>query len=217
MKDSGRTIDNQFLHKSDLMNLYNQLDTYDPRSVRNKVLLGLLVFQGMTNGELHTIALNDLKLRKGTLLIRGDRGSYFKKGSSTRELNLEALQIIDLIDYIKNIRPRILAGSYRSLPGRNTEECRINYKTNQLLLSLSGSENIKSSMFHLFRNLKKHNPQLKNATQIRQSVIASWLKKYDLRRVQYMAGHRYVSSTEQYKQIDLEKLRRKVIEFHPLK
>ncbi len=31
------------------------------------------------------------------------------------------------------------------------------------------------------------------------SVITQWLKQYDLRKVQYLAGHKYVSSTEDYK------------------
>ncbi len=217
VKDSEKSNFNELLNEADLADLYNQTNTSDARSIRNKVLLGFLVFQGLQTRELHNIVIDDLKLRNGSIFIRGDHGGYFKKGSTSRELNLEALQIIDLIDYTENIRPRILAGRYRSLPGRNIEERKINYKSDQLLLSLSGSENIKSSMFHLFQNLREINSSVTNAIQIRQSVITLWINKYDLRRVQYMAGHRYVSSTEHYKQIDLELLQRKVLQYHPLR
>jgi integrase/recombinase XerD len=68
----------------------------------------------------------------------------------------------------------------------------------------------------MFINLKLENPNIKNAMQIRQSVIAEWLKKYELRRVQYMAGHRYVGSTECYKQINFENFKAEVCKFHPM-
>jgi len=57
-------------------------------------------------------------------------------------------------------------------------------------------ESLKNSLFHLNNALQKINPKLKNAIQIRQNVITEWLKEKDLRTIQYMAGHRYVSSTE---------------------
>ncbi|CAM4113381.1 hypothetical protein SAMN06265348_103289 [Pedobacter westerhofensis] len=53
--------------------------------------------------------------------------------------------------------------------------------------------------------------------QVRQSVITEWLKEKDLRTVQYMAGHRYVSSTERYKTNDLEDLKDALQKFHPLR
>lgn len=38
------------------------------------------------------------------------------------------------------------------------------------------------------------------------SVITNWLQYYNLREVQYMAGHKYVSSTERYRTDNLEDL-----------
>jgi integrase/recombinase XerD len=103
------------------------------------------------------------------------------------------------------------------MPGRKPIDENVIFRTDQLILSIGGSCDLKSSLLHLFRNLKQFDPQVKNATQIRQSVIASWLNKYDKRKVQYMAGHRYVSSTEYYKQVDIDLLKRSVLEYHPLK
>jgi len=42
------------------------------------------------------------------------------------------------------------------------------------------------------------------------------LTKYNLRQVQYLAGHRYISSTEKYVQDDLENLHEIVNNFHPI-
>ena len=58
------------------------------------------------------------------------------------------------------------------------------------------------------------NPSVLNAKQIRASVITKWLKMYNLREVQYLAGHRYISSTESYLQNDLEGLKEEVQQFH---
>jgi len=52
--------------------------------------------------------------------------------------------------------------------------------------------------------------------QIRQSVIAHWLKSHDVRKEQYMAGHKWVSSTERYQQTDLQDLQTKLDKYHPL-
>src|SRR5690606_24381110 len=53
-----------------------------------------------------------------------------------------------------------------------------------------------------------------NAKQIRASVITKWLKTYNLREVQYLAGHRYISSTEGYQQNDMEGLKEEIQQFH---
>jgi integrase/recombinase XerD len=39
---------------------------------------------------------------------------------------------------------------------------------------------------------------------------------YNLRKVQYMAGHRFISSTESYQQSEMEGLTEQINKFHPL-
>ena len=53
--------------------------------------------------------------------------------------------------------------------------------------------------------------------QIRARTITGWLKHYNLREVQYMAGHKYVSSTERYRMDILEDLQKELEKNHPLK
>jgi len=171
IKNPVHRVAHDLPNKEELDTLYQSIDSNNVRYVKNKVILGFLVIQGLSTGELHRIRLKDLSLRKETLFIIEGSSGCWKKGSAARELDLEALQVIDL----------------------------------------------KNSLHYLFRNLSELNTRVKNTTQIRQSVITNWLKRYDLRTVQYMAGHRYVSSTEYYKQIDIENLKRKIDEYHPLK
>lgn len=89
--------------------------------------------------------------------------------------------------------------------------------SHQLFISMNGCENIKNSLYHFNQALRKLNPKYKNAAQLRQSVITEWLKEKDLRTVQYMAGHRYVSSTERYQTTNLEDLKEALNKHHPLK
>lgn len=49
----------------------------------------------------------------------------------------------------------------------------------------------------VFLHVRKINRSAKNLDQIRSSVITHWVRMHDLRKAQYMAGHRYVSSTEE--------------------
>ena len=76
---------------------------------------------------------------------------------------------------------------------------------------------MKNSLWHMFRAIKKRNPQIRSAKVIRSTVIANWLKTSDIRVVQYMCGHKWVSSTERYNALNLEGLKEQVRKYHPLK
>jgi site-specific recombinase XerD len=52
--------------------------------------------------------------------------------------------------------------------------------------------------------------------QIQASVITYWLKEYNLRQVQYFAGHKYVSSAERYQLNHLDNLQKRLEKLHPL-
>ncbi|MGI6304827.1 MAG: hypothetical protein ACOXZQ_02995 [Bacteroidales bacterium] len=55
---------------------------------------------------------------------------------------------------------------------------------------------MKNSLMYLVRALRQINTKVRSCRHIRQSVITLWFKRYDLRTVQYMAGHKRISSTE---------------------
>jgi integrase/recombinase XerD len=67
----------------------------------------------------------------------------------------------------------------------------------------------------LLQELKGINPAITNALHIRGSVIINWLKFHNKRQVQYMAGHKYISSTEAYAVQDLDSLQDELSKHHP--
>jgi site-specific recombinase XerD len=68
----------------------------------------------------------------------------------------------------------------------------------------------------MIRQLRRLNPRVINAAQLRSSVIAHWLKGSNLRQVQYMAGHKYVSSTQRYQLTTLDDLKSELQKHHPM-
>ncbi|HTD42286.1 MAG TPA: tyrosine-type recombinase/integrase [Mucilaginibacter sp.] len=193
LKGAIRTVPHDLLEKTELEHLYESYTIKDERTHRNKVIIGLLVYQALTREELETIRPEHLKLREGKIHIP-------KTGKQNdRVLSLQPYQILDLQEYLLLIRPKLQNKSGRLFTGRND------------------IENLKNTLLHLGHALRKINLKVKHAMQIRQSVITGWLKEKDLRTVQYMAGHRYVSSTERYRESNLEELKEALLKYHPQK
>jgi hypothetical protein len=59
------------------------------------------------------------------------------------------------------------------------------------------------------------NPVITNALRIRGSMILNWLKVHPKRQVQYMAGHKYISSTGKYTSQEVEDLQDALAKHHP--
>jgi len=82
-------------------------------------------------------------------------------------------------------------------------------------LSQLTNQSINNRLQKILKRIKKTHPKVKNTRQLRASRIILWLKDYNLRQVQYMAGHRYISSTEKYQTTDLQSLARSIEKYHP--
>jgi len=193
-----------------LEKLYDNYSKKTLRDKRNKVILGLLIYQGVTTGELQRMELGHVQLKKGRIFIQGTR----KTGS--RYLQLQPHQILEIDAYLKRVRPRILKGTGKKRPARKPDQVNRELISERMFCSMGGSEDLRSTLLHMFRNLRRDHPEIQNAKQIRSSVITHWLKHYNLRQVQYMAGHKYVSSTERYQMNNLDKLQGQLEKFHPL-
>jgi integrase/recombinase XerD len=194
----------------ELEKLYQEYQTSTNRTKRNKIMIGLLIYQGITTEELGQLEPGHLKLKEGKIYIPGNRRR------NSRTLELKPFQILEFYEYINETRPRILAEITKPKPARKPNAINQMKIENQLFISINGSENIKNSLLHLFKAIKKTYPDITSAEQIRKSVIVNWLKHYNLRQVQYMAGHKYVSSTERYQTNNLENLQSKLEKLHPL-
>lgn len=195
--------------------LYNQYppDSYREETLRdrrNKVMLGLLVYQGIRTEEMTRLTVKDIKLREGKIDVLGSRKN------NSRLLQLESHQVMDMYDYILQVRPEIL----RMEPKRKSQQ---KQETEQLFIGEGGNcyslSNFMTQLMIKVRKIsRKHSgPRVQNAKQIRASVITKWVKQYNLRKAQYLAGHRYISSTESYPQNDIEGLKEEVQQYHPLR
>jgi integrase/recombinase XerD len=211
IKGIVKKMPTSIINYQELESLYQNYQTETLRDSRNKIILGLLVYQGLTTEELHQLEPNNLKLKEGKINVPGNR----KRNS--RILELKPFQILELQEYVTEIRPKILNEITAPRPTRKPDKINKTRIESQLFISINGSENIKNSLLHLFKDIQKINPNITNAQQIRQSTITYWLKTMNLRQVQYFAGHKYVSSTERYKMNDLEGLQIRLEKYHPLR
>jgi len=217
LKGEPRKIISGTIEFKELENLYQSFPpvgglkiTNTLREKRNKTILGLLIYQGITTEELKQLKPRHLKLKEGKIYIPGNRRR------NSRILELKAFQILELNEYINETRPKIIELIGKPTPCRKPNKIDKEIIENQLFISMNGSENIKNSLLHLFKDVQKINPNITNAQQIRQSTIIYWLKNHNLRQVQFMSGHKYVSSTERYQMDNLESLKDKLEKYHPL-
>ncbi len=193
-----------------LKDLYRGWPRKMAKDRRNRVILGLLIYQGITTGELGRLEVSHVNLDKGKIRIPGT------PRSNGRVLSLQENQVKDLGQYLSRTRPKILREVGKNRPARKPERINQERIQEQLVISINGSEHIKSSLHFLFKQVEKKLPELLYPKQIRTSVITHWLKEYNLRQVQYMAGHKHVSSTERYQLNNLAGLHSKLEKFHPL-
>src|ERR1017187_9625294 len=126
---------------------------------RNKVVLGLVIYQGLDTSNIAMLKPEHLQLQEGKLHVPAARRS------NARSLTLEARQVLELYDYLYETRKALL---------HHTK------KESEFLIVSSGSAgNIYKVMQVLMRGLKQKNTHIKSLDQLRASVIAQWLKQYN--------------------------------------
>ena len=166
---------------------------------RNYIMLTFLIYQGLHTNELKNISLNDIDLIK--VKIRGT------KRTNERILRLKAEQIGGLMNYLQNIRPQF--------------EQYYKGESNALFLPLPktaktpAATHLKGTIQILGNHVREINENFLNFKQIRASVITARIKTAGLRKAQYFAGHRYISSTENYLQNDIEALKDDITKYNP--
>lgn len=188
--------DYQIPNEDDKRNNRNWWQVHLLTRKRNKVALGLLIYQGLTTKEIDNLTLKDVQLREGKIYIQGN-----KKGAE-RNLELKSYQIMDLMEYQLKTREELLKLS--------------NKESNQLFISNGKNAHSNDNWKRFAETLRTQHKKFKNFRQIRASVITHWLGMHNLRQVQYMAGHKHISSTETYLVNRLEDLQSDIDKYHPM-
>ena len=197
LKGEVQKVVSDTLSKEELEKVYHEYEVSSDNTFRNKIILGLLIYQALTLDDLNNLLTEHVKLRKGKINVPSG------KQRKSRILKLEPHQILDLQEYLLQVRERLLKESGQ--------------ETDRLLLTSNSEYYVSNTLKALFKQIREINPLIKNASQIRISVITDWIKHYNLREVQYMSGHKTVKSTERYKTENLEELSKALEKFHPLR
>jgi len=186
-------IISKFFDKDYLEGVYDIFPQNTITEIRDKVLLGLYVFQGVKSSEAKTIELTDLDMSEYKLLLRGNNLT------NQRKIRLNIKQILLLSEYL-NIRNKKLLK---------------NYKTSKLIVVSDSKFAVQNLLQRVSEKLRKDNSEFEALYQIRASVIHNWVKEHGLRKAQYLSGHKYISTTEKFIVKDLSVLQKEVDKFFP--
>jgi len=193
IKGLVRKLPTNLLSMEAMEELYKQYSVQLNVDASKKIMLGLMIYQGLTVSEIMKLQSHHIKIKDGKIFIKGT------KRTNERLLELKALQITELQNYLNANK----------------------FKEGALFIEVIKKEvserNTNNRIQYMFNQLKQLNPKVISAKQIRSSVITEWLRKNNLRQVQYMAGHKYVSSTERYQCNNLDDLQNELQQHHPMK
>ena len=175
--------------------LMQRKERFKDARLRNRVIISLLIYQGLRLREIVMLRVKDVDLEAGTIFIRA------MPRAMARTLKLKTSQVMLFYNYIHELRPKLL----RTV-------------TDRLILTLRGSAENGEGINYLIETFKHLFPERTlNARTLRQSVITNMLREgKDLRVVQVFAGHKKISSTEKYRQSGLEELQNAIEKYHPL-
>lgn len=189
----------------ELETLFIRKERYKIMEMRNKVVISLLIYQGLKISEMTVLTLNDINLSEGTIYIKSS------VNTKSRTLGLQISQIMLLHQYIKEIYPKLLSRRKSIFHQEDPEK--------SLLLTWTGAPENGEGIQYLIETYKKLFPGRKlNPTTIRQSVITNLLKQgKDIRMVQVYIGHKSPDTTEKYKQSHTEELKDLINKYHPIK
>lgn len=191
----------QLYSKETLENFFENFQIRKKKQLenRNKILISLLIYQALTVKEIAALEIQNIDLEKGEI--------YIKNGyrQQKRTLPLQAKQILLFYNYLEKDRINLLKYNCK------------NPNEKSFILGQYGEKINPHGISKMINETRKENEKIQ-PIKIRQSVIANLLKKEnDTRLVQVFSGHRRASTTQQYKQTELEALQNAVNQYHPRK
>lgn len=181
---------------AELEMLMEREERYELLRLKNQTLISLLIYQGLTAGELIKIKVKHVNMDGGYIFIKESRKT------TRRHLDILPRQLQLLECYINEIRKEI-----------------IRHDTESLLIGKLGTPIKIDDINYLISTFKPLFPERNlNPKTIRQSVIANWLneKHIPLEQVQLLAGHRWISATIKYRNRPFTEQRELINRFHPI-
>ena len=164
---------------------------------RNKCMLGFLIFQAVKRSELELLELEHIDFTNNRVLISGSTVT------NDRYISIHPAQKRDLEEYVYQLRDQlVIEANYK--------------KTSKLFFSLGVSSYIGNSLNLMIKDILLAYPYFRTLTQVRESRITIWVKKYGIRKAQYLSGIRYASSVLRYKRSNTEQLKQKIAIIHPM-
>ncbi|ESU33056.1 tyrosine recombinase XerC [Bacillus sp. 17376] len=185
-----------FFYEEELSQLFNACETETAIGKRNKALLELLYATGIRVGECCKIQLKDIDLSSSTVLIHGKRKKdrYVPFGSFAQDA---------IEDYIKNGRPDLL---------KNKDDhghLFLNFRGGPL--TDRGIREILNKLIEKSALTGKIHPH-----KLRHSFATHMMSNgADMRTVQELMGHAFLSSTQVYTHVTKEHLRKIYMSHHP--
>ena len=169
-------------------------ERYPILAKRNQIILSLFIHQAVMVKEITQILLEDIDLDKAEIYIR-ETGM-----TNSRTLPLKAEQILLFYQYLQEDRPQL-------------ERIKQPY----FILNKLGSSITADDINYLISTYQKQVDKRLTSVKIRQSVITNLLSQgHNLRAVQLFCGHKFLDTTEKYKQAGIKALQDAIDKHHPL-
>jgi integrase/recombinase XerC len=185
-----------FFYEPELEQLFRSCETTTPIGKRNKAILELLYATGIRVSECCQIRLKDVDFSLSTVLVHGKGGKerYVPFGKQANEA---------LLQYISNGRPSLLSDKTKH------DYLFVNFRGG--ILTDRGVRTILNSMFDQSALNGKIHPHM-----LRHSFATHLLNNgADMRSVQELLGHAFLSSTQVYTHVSKEFLKTTYMKHHP--
>jgi integrase/recombinase XerD len=194
----------ELFSEKQLETLLDRHEHFKINELKNKVIVSLLIYQGLFTGEIVTLRIEDVNLHEGTIYVQGTATT------NSRTIGLRNNQIMLLHRYMNEIRPKLIEKHYKF--------SKKPWTSNELILSWQGSPENGEGVSYLIETFKPLFPDKNlNPKTIRQSVIRNLLDEgKDIRIVQQYMGHRSPDTTKRYQQIEVKTLQEQILRYHPI-
>lgn len=191
-----KVIHQDLFSSKELEALLEREERYADLVQKNKVLISLLIYQGLNAGEVMRLKVQHIDFDKGLIFIKASK----RIGQRHLEIHPKQYRILD--NYINDGRKKLMR-----------EE------TDFLVLGKLGKPVTADDIHYIVSTFKGLYPNRNlSPSTIRMSVIANWLneKKLPLEQVQIMSGQKWISTTSHYRQDATEEQRELMNRWFPI-